>query len=553
MSGTNKRVVVVTGGAAGIGAGIAMELGRTGAFVVTLDPMVTVDGASSLDAHEVTTAERIVADGGDARHVSVSVTDGDAVDALLKDLVAEFGGVDAVINVAGITRPTSFGMGDEAHWKAIFDVHLHGYINVLKAALPIMAAAGHGQIIGVTSGSGWRAANAGAYSSAKRAVAALTWQIAGVAPPGVTVNALSPIAATRMVTQARPAGEDADSGDSQTGGLNLSAMPAPESLGPVGAYLASEQFEWCNGQVIFSSGAEVAIIEAPRLLEVVRSSDVTSLSHLLGSAALDTFATAEAAQEAGGASNPRFAGAFSELATGASRPPACSHVLVVSDDQASAHVVSSALEFRGISCVVVGSGASGATVGFAAAASELETANPGRTLDGVVLALSGENSNVKGSGTWKDVLSDHASLPGALTSDAAWMSALSAYVRSEGHALRVVSICDAHSWAGRSRAQAAAQLARASLEGSNGQVAAFAIGVESPDYSGRRAAADLATSLLATDDVTALVGAELVVGEGWLGIRSHPAPATTISFGGPKVPEWLDATLRRALSPPSNA
>ena len=53
------RVVVVTGGAAGIGAGIAEELGRAGAFVVTMDPMVTVDGSSRLETSEQTTAARI--------------------------------------------------------------------------------------------------------------------------------------------------------------------------------------------------------------------------------------------------------------------------------------------------------------------------------------------------------------------------------------------------------------------------------------------------------------------------------------------------------------
>ena len=66
--------------------------------------------------------------------------------------------------------------------------------------------AGRGAILGVTSGSGWRAADAGAYSCAKRAVAALTWQLGRVAPPGVVVNAMSPIAATRMVAAASGAG-----------------------------------------------------------------------------------------------------------------------------------------------------------------------------------------------------------------------------------------------------------------------------------------------------------------------------------------------------------
>ena len=83
-------------------------------------------------------------------------------------------------------------------------VHFDGYLTVLRAALPVMAAQGRGHILGVTSGSGWRAADAGAYSCAKRAVASLTWQLGRVAPEGVVVNAISPIAVTRMVTAARP-------------------------------------------------------------------------------------------------------------------------------------------------------------------------------------------------------------------------------------------------------------------------------------------------------------------------------------------------------------
>ena len=108
-----------------------------------------------------------------------------------------------------------------------------------------MAAAGHGHILGVTSGSGWRAADAGAYSCAKRAVASLTWQLGRQAPPGVTVNAMSPIAATRMVAaaleRARQAGKARGGG-----GLSLRSMPGPEDLGPLGAYLVGDGFGWCT-------------------------------------------------------------------------------------------------------------------------------------------------------------------------------------------------------------------------------------------------------------------------------------------------------------------
>ena len=197
-----QPVAVVTGGGGGIGAAIAQELGRGGWFVVTVDPLVSLDGSEKLPDPQETTAGRIVAAGGSARASSASVTDGEAVRGLFQELVDERGGLDAVVNVAGITRQSGFAHGTEEDWRALLDVHLGGYLNVLDAALPLMAEAGTGHVLGVTSGSGWRAADAGGYSCAKRAIAALTWQLGRNPPPGVTINAMSPIAATRMVAAA---------------------------------------------------------------------------------------------------------------------------------------------------------------------------------------------------------------------------------------------------------------------------------------------------------------------------------------------------------------
>ncbi len=199
---SGRRVAVVTGGAGGIGAAIAESLGTEGFHVVTMDPVVSVDGVERLPEPEQSTARRIVDAGGSAQSSSTSVTDAAGVRELFDELVAIHGGVDAVVNVAGISRPTGFAKGDERDWTDVVDVHLNGYLNVLGAALPHMAAVGRGHMLGVTSGSGWRAADTGAYGCAKRAVASLTWQLGADPPTGVTVNALSPIAATRMVTAA---------------------------------------------------------------------------------------------------------------------------------------------------------------------------------------------------------------------------------------------------------------------------------------------------------------------------------------------------------------
>ncbi len=205
-----------------------------------------------------------MAAGGSARTTYVSVTDGDAVRGLFGELVDEHGGLDAVVNVAGITRHTGFAEGTEEDWLAVLAVHLEGYLNVLDAALPLMAAARHGRILGVTSGSGWRAADAGAYSCAKRVVASLTWQLGRQAPPGVTINAMSPIAATRMVAAAVERARQMG-GASRGGGVSLRSMPGPGELGPLGAYLLGDGFGWCTGRVLFAGGPEVAVVDEPRL------------------------------------------------------------------------------------------------------------------------------------------------------------------------------------------------------------------------------------------------------------------------------------------------
>ena len=176
-------------------------------------------------------------------------------------------------------RPAS-PKGTEDDWRAVLTVHLDGYLNVLAAALPIMAAAGHGRILGVTSGSGWRQADAGAYSCAKRAVAALTWQLGRQAPPGVVVNAMSPIAVTRMVTAALGRAQP-KAGSKATGGLSLGSMPTPEELGPFGAYLVGDGLRLVQRAGALRRRSEVAVVDEPRLLEVVRTDDVASVAHVL--------------------------------------------------------------------------------------------------------------------------------------------------------------------------------------------------------------------------------------------------------------------------------
>ena len=525
-----QRVVAVTGGGGGIGAAIAQELGRQGAFVVTMDPLVSLDGSEALPPAEETTAGRIVAAGGSARATSVSVTDGEGVRALFDDL----GRLDAVVNVAGITRPTSFARGTEDDWRQVLGVHLDGYVNVLAAALPIMAAAGHGHVLGVTSGSGWRPADTGAYGCAKRAVAALTWQLGAVTPPGIVVNAISPIAVTRMVTAAlERAG--AASGRA-TGGLSLGSMPDPEELGPFGAHLVGEGFDACRGRVLFTAGSEVAMVDEPRLLEVVRTDGSTSLAPLFQGVVGPAFAAAEAAQGTGGGGNPRFTAAFAGPGATDGPPAVVRSCLVVAEEPALGTAVAAALAARGVGTTTVAP-----DLGSASPADALTAAG---AADAVVLALRGSAPAGASASGWEQVLGEHAGLADQIHADAAWARAVADLSAAADRAVRLVTLTDATSAGGRSRAQAAAQHARSARGATDERVSAFAVSVEAPPVDEGGPVAELVAHLVASADATALAGAELVVDRGWVGLRSHPRPATAVTLGGPEVPPWLDSVLR---------
>ena len=529
-----RRVVVVTGGAIGIGAAIAEACAAAGAFVVTMDPGLALDGTRADGGTDgPTTAARIVAAGGAARASGVSVTDAAEVSALFAGLAEEHGALDAVVNVAGITRTTGFAKGDEDDWAAVLDVHLEGYRTVLGAALPVMEAQGHGRIVGVTSGSGWRAADAGAYGCAKRAVAALTWAVARMAPPGVTVNALSPIAATRMVAHAlagqRAAG-NASGASAASGGVGLAAAPPPARLGPIGAHLAGEGFAWCNGAVLFANGAEVSPVAPPRPLEVVGLPAPDARQGFLDRIVPAVLAPAETAQRAGGTGMGRLVGDDDE-AVGSGPVRRC---LVVGDDPAWCGALSAALGGRGIEVIE-----RAATSGFGAAGEVLTGAGP---VDAVVVAPTGQPSS--GAPGWRGVLADHAGLADAIRRDAAWFRAVADDAARTARPVRVVVLVDADGPGGSSRAMSAAQLSRAAHAATDLRVDACVIAVEG---AGPAVAADLASALIGTVDLAPLSGAELFVGTDRVGLRSHPEVLATVTTAGRAPGPWLDDVLRELL------
>jgi hypothetical protein len=366
----------------------------------------------------------------------------------------------------------------------------------------------------------------------------------------VVVNAMSPIAVTRMVTaalgRASRAASPGGSGSS-TGGLSLGSMPEPAELGPMGAYLVSEDVAWCRGQVIFVGGPEIAVIDQPRLLEVVRTGGAASPARVLEAATVAALAPAEAGQRSAGGGNPRFADAYGEAPSapdGAVRSCA-----VVSDRPPLATAVRAALEARGATVHVVP-----VASGFASAADLLgATVERHGPVDGLVVALAGPAAASSAAPRWQQVLDEHDGIVGHIHADAGWARAVADLAGRTDRPVRLVTLTDGVTAGGRSRAQASAQLARAAATATGDRVAAFAVSVETADVGDLPAVGELAAHLLASAGAPALSGAELVAGPGWFGLRSHPRPAGSITFGGPEVPGWLDGTLRSIVGAPAAA
>ena len=199
-----------------------------------------------------------------------------------------------------------------------------------------------------------------------------------------------------------------------------------------------------------------------------------------------------------------------------------------------------ALEASGATATVVATG--DATAGFAGASAALAHATADGPLDAVVVALAtpgpGSSPGVDG---WEAVLAEHDDLASQLLTDASWARATADHAAAPDRPLRLVTLVDAATAGGRSRAQAAAQLARASRRATADRVAAFGVAVE--DRAEVATAAALAARLVTRPEAVGLAGAELAVGAGWVGLRSHPRPTASIVFGGPELPPWFDAVL----------
>lgn len=201
------RVAIVTGAGRGLGRQHALALAKRGAKVLVNDLGGARDGSGGSASAAQQVVDEIRAAGGEALANAASVTDFEAVLAMVQQAIDAWGRVDILINNAGILRDKSFAKMDLADFRLVLDVHLMGAVHCCKAVWSHMIAQKYGRIVMTTSSSGLYG-NFGQsnYGAAKLALVGLmqTLSIEG-AKHDVRVNCLAPTAATRMTEDLMPA------------------------------------------------------------------------------------------------------------------------------------------------------------------------------------------------------------------------------------------------------------------------------------------------------------------------------------------------------------
>jgi NAD(P)-dependent dehydrogenase (short-subunit alcohol dehydrogenase family) len=274
----DQRVAIVTGAGRGIGRSVAMLLAAEGASVVVADLGAALDGSGSDAGPARQVADEIIAAGGIAEASTADVADHDAARGLISTTVEAFGRLDVLVNAAGILRDRMVFNMSEQEWDDVIRVHLRGAFATTKHAAAhwrsLRDASAQNRIINFTSVSGLHGAPGQPnYAAAKMGIVGLTYSCANaLAGYGVTVNAISPGASTRM-TDSIPEGR-------RRGQRAPDAERSPDNIATVVAYLASERSGWLTGRIVHSAGYEVALYSNPQPVVRLLGSEPWSLDEL---------------------------------------------------------------------------------------------------------------------------------------------------------------------------------------------------------------------------------------------------------------------------------
>jgi 3-oxoacyl-[acyl-carrier protein] reductase len=236
------QVALVTGASRGIGASIAVELARHGLKVI---------GTATTDAGAAKIREALSAfPGCDGR--TLDVTDGAAGEALVDAVAKEYGGLQVLVNNAGITRDTLAMRMKDDDWDAVLDTNLKGVFRMSRAVMRTMMKQRYGRIISITSVVG-ASGNPGQanYAAAKAGVAGMTRALAReLGSRHITVNCVAP----GFIDTDMTAGLGEDQHKALLGQIPLGHLGKPSDIAHAVCYLASPQAAYVTGQELHVNG-----------------------------------------------------------------------------------------------------------------------------------------------------------------------------------------------------------------------------------------------------------------------------------------------------------
>ena len=276
------KVAIVTGAGRGVGKGVARQLAEEGAKVVVVDLGVNVDGTGANQSVAEQVKNGIKEAGGIAVACAESVATMSGGENIIQTAIDSFGKLDIVITCAGILRDRMVFNMSEEEWDDVIAVHLKGTFTIVKNACILFRQQRSGRVITFSSTSGLYGNSGQAnYGAAKDGIAGFTRVVArDMGRYGVTANAISPSASTRMTTSVPEEARTLRASRGITSGTSTTLRGEPEDIAPFVTWLASDESSHVNGHVFHVTAGLVSLLNEPDPVKTIHKEGRWTLEEL---------------------------------------------------------------------------------------------------------------------------------------------------------------------------------------------------------------------------------------------------------------------------------